>query len=252
MAYLQAAAYDDEIAAVSDALRRTSGFTRLKLSAQLKDAEAARRNALRLQQLEASSTRSGLNGKLQAELSQRTEHARQFDAVHTPAMERSRLDRSVATVLAQYGQPVPMPGPVDQQATGGVPGLGVSERDAGLPMPPWVPSGVALPIEDGQGPVTTSPPGDIRRPHERQFDREGVERRNDDLMLPPYPGGGPPNRELVEPGLSAAPPPEHPAVLARLAASQIPWRMREADYARFKQAGIPDSLIWAVPGRRYG
>lgn len=38
----------------------------------------------------------------------------------------------------------------------------------------------------------------------------------------------------------------------RLVVARIPWELDEDEYWQDKRVGVPDSVIWSVPGRRYG
>jgi hypothetical protein len=96
--------YDQLIANLGAAFQESSGFERQKLAAQIKDAGAARQNAMSIAKLQASTSikvaqigaqtqRYGIDVGRQNILDQLKENARQFDANHALDMERFGLDK---------------------------------------------------------------------------------------------------------------------------------------------------------------
>ena len=254
--YRSTADYDDEIAAVSDALQHATGFQQLKLAARLRDAQDARENALQLMQLQDEATRPGFSADRQFVLGLLEQRAAGFDVTHTPFAVNQPYHRTPSahdgaarsgagppaagagsTPRAAYGTPRPMPTAPDAW----------DERD---------PVGVPGPYPAGPyAPLAPAP-----------LDREGGRRHLDVLesdagMFPgrgqvlPGPAPSYPDLTRNSPGMRlqrSGPPPEPAGVLARRAAARIPWEMDEDEYVSYKQANVPDDLIWRVPGRRYG
>ncbi len=100
--------------------------------------------------------------------------------VDSPQAQMSALDETRAStgggqgvmMRAQSGTGVPMPGSVDEQATGGVPGLGEGDRSD---VPPSIPYPLRYPV-------------DYRERGEQPYDAtddEGLDRTNDPLMEEP-------------------------------------------------------------------
>ncbi len=96
--------YDQEISHLSQLLQASSGFERTKLNAQIKDASAARDNAmaiaklqsgtsLKIAKLGAETQRYGIDIGRQNILDQLKENARQFDATHALDMEKLGIAR---------------------------------------------------------------------------------------------------------------------------------------------------------------
>lgn len=101
--------YDQYIGLVTQLLNGSAGFERQKLQAQLQDATAARNNAYKIAQLQASTSRYGVDVQSRDEMRKLKENARQFDAVHELDMQRFGLEKqkfglSYAEGLTNYLQ----------------------------------------------------------------------------------------------------------------------------------------------------
>lgn len=94
--------WNQYIAQIQAALAASSGFARTQLEAQMKDAEKARQNAYRIAQLNAETSRYGVDVGRQNLLDQLKEQARQFDANH--ALEKDRFGLNVAEAYTRYAQ----------------------------------------------------------------------------------------------------------------------------------------------------
>lgn len=89
---------------LKQAYQASSGFERLKLQAQIDDAEKGRQNSLQIAQLQADNSRYGANLQRQTTLDQLRENARQFEANH--ALDMQKFGLSVGELTGVYnGQP---------------------------------------------------------------------------------------------------------------------------------------------------
>jgi len=85
--------WDRYIAVVTKAMAASSGFQRMQFEAQIKDAEKARQNAMKIAQLQAETSRYGVDVGRENLLAQLTENARQFDQNHVLDMQKFGLSQ---------------------------------------------------------------------------------------------------------------------------------------------------------------
>jgi hypothetical protein len=74
--------WDRDIARNQQAIDESSGYQRKALEIQQESAKAARKNAMEIAQLQAHTSRYGIDAQTQTALADRVEKARQFDADH--------------------------------------------------------------------------------------------------------------------------------------------------------------------------
>lgn len=87
------AAYDEYIAKLERMWSASEGLQRRQFEAQIKDAQQARANEIRIAQLNAETSRYGTDARRQTEVEQLQENRRQFDLSHGVEMERLGIDR---------------------------------------------------------------------------------------------------------------------------------------------------------------
>jgi hypothetical protein len=75
-------AYESEINDTSQAINEAQGFARESLQAQMKSATAARANAMKIAQLQAETSRYGIDAQRETAMKELVEKAREFDADH--------------------------------------------------------------------------------------------------------------------------------------------------------------------------
>lgn len=85
---------------LQQALAASSGFERWKIEQELRNAEKGRDNAYKIAQLQAKTSRYGVDQQTRVALEQLKENARQFDATHGLEMQRFGLD--VAEAYTKY------------------------------------------------------------------------------------------------------------------------------------------------------
>lgn len=95
-----AAEWDRKVAQIQAALTQSAGFERIKLERQLEDAEQGRKNAWRIAQLSAETSRYGTDVNRETELARLKETARQFDANH--GLDQQKLGLNVAEAYTRY------------------------------------------------------------------------------------------------------------------------------------------------------
>jgi hypothetical protein len=95
-----AESYDQYVGEIQNALQQTSGFERMKLQAQLEDAEKGRANAYKMAQLTAETTRYGIDAQRATAMAQLKENARQFDATH--ALDMQKFGVAYAGAATEY------------------------------------------------------------------------------------------------------------------------------------------------------
>jgi hypothetical protein len=95
-----ASEWDDYTSQIGAALQASSGLEREKLAAQMKDAQAGRANAYKIAQLQADTSRYGIDMQRKTALDQLKENARQFDASH--ALEKQKFSLTYAQAATDY------------------------------------------------------------------------------------------------------------------------------------------------------
>lgn len=96
----RAAQYERYLADLEEMYAESAGFEREKLAAQIKDADAARKNAMAIAQLQSETSRYGVDVGRQTALDQLYEQARQFDARH--ALDEQEFGLKYASTLTDY------------------------------------------------------------------------------------------------------------------------------------------------------
>lgn len=86
------ARWDEYIKTIQEAMTASSGFERIKLAEQYKDAAAGRANAMRIAQLQEQGRRYGVDVGARTEMARLQENARQFDASHGLEMAKVATD----------------------------------------------------------------------------------------------------------------------------------------------------------------
>jgi hypothetical protein len=97
--------WDKYIATITQAMAASSGFQRMQFEAQVKDAQAARQNAMKIAQLQAETSRYGVDVGRQNLLAQLTENARQFDQNHALDLQKLGLEeKRFGQAQYEFGQ----------------------------------------------------------------------------------------------------------------------------------------------------
>jgi hypothetical protein len=91
--YISPEQYDQYVAAIQKSVDESAGFERLKLQATLDDAKAARNNAYKIAQLQAETSRYGVDATRKTAIESMKENARQFDAEHGLNMQKFGLEQ---------------------------------------------------------------------------------------------------------------------------------------------------------------
>ncbi len=92
-AQAEKARWDQYVKTIQDALQASAGFERTKLQKQYEDAEKGRQNAYKIADLQAQTSRYGVDRQTETELARLRENQRQFDNNHNLEMQKFGLDR---------------------------------------------------------------------------------------------------------------------------------------------------------------
>lgn len=92
--------WDQYLSQVQALLVASSGYQRMALERQYEDAKKGRQNALRIAQLQAETSRYGVDRNREVELARLKENARQFDQNH--GLEQQKLGLDYAKTATEY------------------------------------------------------------------------------------------------------------------------------------------------------
>lgn len=90
------AKWDQYLAQIQQALAASSGWERTKLEAQMQDAKKARDSAYKLAQLQASTSRYGVDQNTKVQMAQLEQNMRQFEASHGLEIKKFGLSQAEA------------------------------------------------------------------------------------------------------------------------------------------------------------